>query len=286
MTIKTFAQFQRARSPMENINPVMGYDDEEVGRTPGHVYATDGAGTFAIGRDLNHDRYHLQIGRGEWTSASVERLEIVLWDVLVRPACHAHLSSNGAGVVEDLTDLTEEYQAFLQASGRDPMSADELLSALLEEHAERDATMPRSVVEWLHNDMTYLNHFIDRWEAASPVVYMGASMTGAQAARLHVALSGNPVAQAGFALARLICERWGNAFHTEQDINGGDVVEWLGELIPAAEALLAKANYTFLYPDETVEAVDDDNGGCDCYARSWYGDEHDTACRLTGPRLL
>jgi hypothetical protein len=46
----------------------------------------------------------------------------------------------------------------------------------------------------------------------------------------------------GVALARMIEDAWGQRFDNEEEINGGDVVEWLGDLIPAARALLAKVS--------------------------------------------
>jgi len=45
----------------------------------------------------------------------------------------------------------------------------------------------------------------------------------------------------GLALAQMIETAWGARFDAAEEINGGDVVEWLGELIPAARALIAKA---------------------------------------------
>lgn len=45
----------------------------------------------------------------------------------------------------------------------------------------------------------------------------------------------------GFALAQMIESAWGDRFDSQEEINGGDVVEWLGEIIPAARKLIAKA---------------------------------------------
>src|SRR5258708_4084246 len=49
---------------------------------------------------------------------------------------------------------------------------------------------------------------------------------------------------------------------------------WDGELIGGS----LKRGYVFVFSPCRI------NGYCTCDQRSWYGDEHDTACEMTGRR--